>query len=199
MTARPRSTGAQTRDRIVAAAAGVMAELGLANATTKEIAKASGCSEALLYKHFPDKGTLFAAVLAERFPPLAAELARLADRAGQGSVHDTLVDVAIAAVAFYSHGVPMLGSLFADPALLRRHRESLEGRGPGAVNAVLAGYLRREQELGRVSAAPDPDRAADLLVGACFQRGFLQAFGEAGLPPMSTFADGLVRTLLDCT
>ena len=199
MTPRPRSTGAQTRDRIVAAAADVMAELGLANATTKEIARASGCSEALLYKHFPDKGALFGAVLAERFPPLAAELARLADRAGQGSVHDTLVDVAIAAVAFYRHGVPMLGSLFADPALLRRHRESLDGRGPAAVNAVLAGYLRGEQQEGRITGSLDPDRAADLLVGACFQRGFLEAFGEAELPPVSTFADGLVRTLLGRT
>jgi len=45
---------------ILVSAAPVFARLGRAGATTKEIAKAAGISEALLYKHFPGKEALYA-------------------------------------------------------------------------------------------------------------------------------------------
>ena len=55
-----------TRDRILDAAATVMREKGIAKATTKEIARAAGYSEALLYKHFADKQEIYMGVLRER-------------------------------------------------------------------------------------------------------------------------------------
>jgi len=54
------------RDTILDAAAQVMREKGLARATTKEIARTAGYSEALLYKHFADKQEIYLAVLHER-------------------------------------------------------------------------------------------------------------------------------------
>lgn len=60
---RPRSRRLPAADRkqaILTAAAPVFARLGQAGATTKDIAKAAGISEALLYKHFPGKGALYA-------------------------------------------------------------------------------------------------------------------------------------------
>lgn len=59
----PRSTRLPAADRkeaILTAAAPVFARLGRDGATTKEIAKAAGVSEALLYKHFPGKEALYA-------------------------------------------------------------------------------------------------------------------------------------------
>jgi AcrR family transcriptional regulator len=59
----PRSTKLPAADRkqaILTAAAPLFARLGQAGATTKEIAKAAGISEALLYKHFPGKEALYA-------------------------------------------------------------------------------------------------------------------------------------------
>ncbi|HEX7817467.1 TetR/AcrR family transcriptional regulator [Dyella sp.] len=50
---------ADRKDAILAAAIPVFARLGR-SATTKEIAKAAGVSEALLYKHFPGKEALYA-------------------------------------------------------------------------------------------------------------------------------------------
>ncbi|MFJ2441092.1 MULTISPECIES: TetR family transcriptional regulator [unclassified Streptomyces] len=47
--------GALTRARILDAAASLMTTVGLTRTTTKEIARAVGCSEAALYKHFRDK------------------------------------------------------------------------------------------------------------------------------------------------
>ena len=47
-------TGSSTRDRMLDAAYTVMRTRGLARATTKEIAREAGFSEAALYKHFED-------------------------------------------------------------------------------------------------------------------------------------------------
>ena len=78
-----------TRDRILDAAADVMTRLGLAKATTKEIARAAGCSEALLYRHFREKEEIFLGVLKNRLPNLTATLATLPGKAGTGSVTTT--------------------------------------------------------------------------------------------------------------
>ena len=68
---------ADTRDRILDAAAHVMRTRGFARTTTKEIARAAGYSEATLYKHFQDKTDLFLAVLKERLPSLGGTLGAL--------------------------------------------------------------------------------------------------------------------------
>lgn len=52
------------RNAIVEAATKVFAENGFHGTTTRELAKAAGVSEALLYKHFPSKESLFTAMLA---------------------------------------------------------------------------------------------------------------------------------------
>lgn len=52
-------TAANRKEAILTAAVPVFARLGRAGATTKEIAKAAGISEALLYKHFPGKDALY--------------------------------------------------------------------------------------------------------------------------------------------
>src|SRR5947199_7811746 len=51
------------REAIVDAVRDVFAEKGFDGTTTRELAKAAGVSEALLYKHFPSKELLYAAML----------------------------------------------------------------------------------------------------------------------------------------
>ena len=53
----------QRRHAIVDAVKGVFAEKGFDGTTTRELAKAAGVSEALLYRHFPSKESLYAAML----------------------------------------------------------------------------------------------------------------------------------------
>lgn len=191
---------ASTRDRILDAAADVMTRLGLARTTTKEIARAAGCSEALLYKHFRDKEEIFLGVLKERLPTLTSTLAALPDRAGTGSVHDTLVEIVELGVRFYAGGLAIGSSMLGDPGLVARHREWLleRGLGPHRVNEMLAGYLRAEQAAGRVAAGADPDAAAALLLGACYQRAFfVRLMGEGPpRPPAAEFAESVVKTVL---
>ncbi|MFG3224550.1 TetR family transcriptional regulator [Kitasatospora sp. NPDC048194] len=201
---RPLTGGALTRARVLDAAARLIGTVGLVRATTKEIAREAGCSEAALYKHFRDKEEIFVRVLRERAPRLADAVAELPARAGEGAVREHLEAVVEVAVPFYRQSFPMAGGLLASPELLAAHRRKLDDAGPHQVSSHLADYLRAEQRLGRVAAGIDPDAAAVLLVGACFHRAFLEVFyaGEApaeALRPagLAEFADATVRALLD--
>ncbi|MFE3772621.1 TetR/AcrR family transcriptional regulator [Streptomyces sp. NPDC059122] len=205
--AAPLSGGALTRSRILDAAAALMTSVGLAHTTTKQIAKEAGYSEATLYKHFRSKEEIFVQVLHERVPQLADALAELPDRAGdERGPAGHLAEVALAAVRFYRRSFPIAASLFASPELLATHRRKLDEMGaigPHNAGRQLAVYLEAEQGLGRVSAAADPHAAANLLIGACFHRAFLDLFfdGEAPagvLRPESEeeFAAETVRALL---
>ncbi len=189
-----------TRDRILDAAADVMTRLGLARATTKEIARAAGCSEALLYKHFREKEEIFLGVLKNRLPNLTATLATLPAKAGTGSVRERLIEVVDLAVRFYEGGLAIGSSMLGDPELVRRHRDWLVSRGvgPQMANRWLADYLRAEQKEGRVAGGVDADAAAALLLGASYQRAFLlRLMGEEPLsPPSAEFTGSVVDAAL---
>jgi AcrR family transcriptional regulator len=190
----------ETRERIVEAAERVMRERGLARSTTKEIARAAGYSEGTLYKHFESKEDLFLAVLAERLPSLVALSREVPGWAGRGTVGGTLVEIARKALAFYAESVPISASVFSEPVLLAQHAEEVRrrGAGPQRANDAVAAYLRAEQDLGRVRADADPEAAAALLLGACFQRAFLRHFLAEGpaLPEGTRFAEEAVRGLM---
>jgi AcrR family transcriptional regulator len=63
MNTNGRLSAEQRRHAIVDAVRGVFADKGFDGTTTRELAKAAGVSEALLYKHFPSKESLYAAML----------------------------------------------------------------------------------------------------------------------------------------
>jgi len=66
VTRHPRSTSQQRQAGLIAAAASLFAAKGFNGTTTKEIARAAGVSEALVFKHFPTKRALYGAILAEK-------------------------------------------------------------------------------------------------------------------------------------
>ena len=59
----PRLSAEARKEAIVEAVQDLFAEKGFEGTTTRELAKAAGVSEALLYKHFPSKESLYAAML----------------------------------------------------------------------------------------------------------------------------------------
>ncbi|MGW6843050.1 helix-turn-helix domain-containing protein [Streptomyces sp. NPDC054958] len=203
-----------TPERLLDAAEKLMRTCGLANATTKAIAREAGCSEAALYKHFANKEELFVRVLMERTPnagPLMAALQAGPGEAGveggveagveggvEEGVEEGLTHIARHASLFYADAIPMAASLFAEPALLTRHREGVQeiGAGPHVVLDALAGRLRRELDAGRLRADADPRAAAALLLGACFQRAFFLHFSGAHVvQPVEEFAPAVARTV----
>ncbi len=184
------------RDRILDAAVVVLGERGHAAATTKEIARAAGCSEGSLYTYFATKEELLRAVLAERLPPFIPLLLGLAGRAGEDTVDDQLREVARLALPFFTAMLPMLGAVLATPDLaegVRRHK-----MGPQRANESLLIYLRLEQRLGRLRSEASLEAAAALLLGACFQRALNRQF--SGQAPDAAederFVTDLVATLM---
>ncbi|WP_051571667.1 TetR/AcrR family transcriptional regulator [Cryptosporangium arvum] len=170
-----------------------MRERGLAHATTKEIARAAGFSEATLYKHFTDKTELFVQVLSERLPRFVPIVKQLSP--GAGTVLENLRTVAASAIEFYTDSFPISGSIFAEPKVLDAHRVGLRrtGSGPHKANESLTAYLSAEQELGRIGADADPATLAALLLGACFQHAFLRQFADDDAEPDA--ADRFVAAL----
>ncbi|MCQ9134063.1 TetR/AcrR family transcriptional regulator [Streptomyces hilarionis] len=185
------------RVRILDAAHELMLTLGLARVTTKEIAKAAGCSEAALYKYFASKEELFIRVLAERLPRLTPLLGSLVDEPGRGTLEGNLTDIARQAALFYEESFPIAASLYAETQLKRRHDEALRklGVGPHVPIEQLAAYLRAEQTVGRVRADADVFAAASLLLGACAQRAYAYDAADER-PEADVFAARLARTLL---
>ncbi len=195
-----RDDAVSVAERLVEAAAGVMREKGLARTTTKEIARAAGYAEGTLYNHFASKEDLFLAVLGERLPGFVALVMMLPERAGRGTVCGNLTEVATTALAFYMQSVPMAAAIFAEPDLLARHIAGVRAAqgGPHQPNEAVAAYLRAEQRRGRLRADADPQAAADLLLGACFQQAFLRQFLGTDAPTRAeeSFARDIVHTLL---
>ena len=78
MRKRMRLPSKERRQAIVTAVKGAFAAKGFDGTTTRELARAAGVSEALLYKHFPSKESLYGAMLdACAEGPVAAEWGRV--------------------------------------------------------------------------------------------------------------------------
>jgi len=184
-----------TRDAILDAAAQVMRERGLARATTKEIARAAGYSEALLYKHFADKQEIYLAVLQER----AGGGMDARELIGVGSVRQNLIDLVLRLMAFYVQSFPMSASIFSDRELLANWRTSLTAKGgsPRWPIRSLQGYLEGEVVGGRIDPGIDVAAVAVLLCGAAFQAAFLACFeGLDEVPKSRVLAADLVDVVL---
>lgn len=155
------------------AAAQIMRERGIVKATTREIARAAGCSEALLYKNFSGKHELFEAVLRERLPRTLEGVAP-----GSGEVIANLERATSGLIGFYREGFPIAAALFGDRDVLSAWRDQAEARGggPSAPQRGLELYLREEQRIGRVSPTVDPGTVAALLTGAALHEAFLASF-----------------------
>jgi AcrR family transcriptional regulator len=160
---------------------------GYARATTKEIARAAGFSEAALYEHFQDKTEIFLRILV-----------------GTGDVRRNLEEVVATAVEFYTDSFPIAASVFSSQELLSAHRDRLRELGTGGPHTpqvLLARYLEAEQRLGRIDPSADPAAMAQLLLGACFQQAFLAAFSgdPAGREQRADLARRLVGGVLGAT
>ncbi|WP_293699799.1 TetR/AcrR family transcriptional regulator [uncultured Agrococcus sp.] len=184
----------RARERILDAAAEVMRRDGLVHATTKQIAREAKCSEALLYKHFPDKRDIFLSVLAER----SAGLGLPSEMAGTATVRENLVELTAKLIIFYQENFPMAASIFGSTELLRAHREAMQRRGvgPHAVAAAVERYLVEEAQLERVDAtAIDTGAVARLLTGAALHEAFLATYAAETLEHPRETAQRLVDSV----
>lgn len=173
-----------TRRRIVEAASQLMRERGGTDSGGEP-------SSALRFE-------TYLALLQDRLPVWNRVLGDLSHLVGKAEVNEVLIPVARAAVEFYVeiHNAQVIA--FSTPDQLMRFRQAMNRNhlGPQQSLKPLAGYLAAEQRLGRVASDVDPDAAARLLLGACFQHAFIEVvMGADAVPPREETADRVVYGL----
>jgi AcrR family transcriptional regulator len=178
--------GEATRTKLIEATRSVVGEVGYARASTRAIAQAAGVAEGTIYRHFPDKASLFFATVLESNAPIVAWVTTLPARAGAGTVEGNLGDAATRLASLRDQIMPLELAIAADPELAAQRRRAMAAAGsslpPGPPEA-LAAYLAAEQRLGRVRADVDPREAATFLLGALFALGSVPVVDDQGLTP----------------
>ena len=175
--------GEATRTRLIEATLSVAREVGYAHASTRAIAQAAGVAEGTIYRHFPDKASLFFAAVRESNGPVVAWVTTLPERAGEGTVDGNLTEAAARLATLRDQIMPLELAIAADPELAAQRQRILAEAGtslPGPPDAVAA-YLAAEQRLGRVRPEIDPREAAILLLAALFGLAANLSIGDAGI------------------
>lgn len=187
------------RSGLIEAADQLLRTRGVAALTTRDIARAAGCSEGALYTHFAGKSELLLAVCQERLPDLRGMIGDLVSRVGSGSVERNLEVIIRATQDFMRELVPLTNAVAADHELRMRHREAFAGTvsPPRRTLEALAAYIAAEQRIGRVDASVPPQVFASMLIGACYASASAElVFGDPphGMAP-ERYAKSLARAL----
>lgn len=143
-----------TREKIVAAAAELHEELGVARTTVSEIARRAGVSRLTVYNHFPDLASLLPACsahyLAKHPPPDFGPA--VAERDPEARVRDVLGLL----YARYEETEPMTGGLFTDresvPELDEFFAQTRDVQAGQLADALVGGFGRLGKRAGGVRA-----------------------------------------------
>lgn len=160
---RTRPTRAQTRERLLEAAAAVFAERGYDGASLDDVAAAAGLTKGAVYSGFSSKDELFFALVAER---LDQRLQVVADAAGSQRSLRELFDDAEDDLATLFTSQRDWQLLFIESwarAMRDPSRREEWARHRRAARAVIADFLERQAALTRVEL---PAPADDLAVAA---------------------------------
>jgi AcrR family transcriptional regulator len=190
-------TNRDLRRRIIAAADQVIRERGIGGTTTREIARAAGCSEGSIYVHFEDKIDLLIAVVVER-DPLFAELLDLPGRVGESGVEENIASWLEHLLALMQDNLPIFLALLADRALFARFAARVHERRTGllAVADAISAYIAAEQKGGRISTLADPEIIAMVLVGACRDHALSTVLKGEEVRPPDVFARAVARLVV---
>jgi AcrR family transcriptional regulator len=163
---RPPSGG---REAIVEAALDVLRNEGIANLTSREVAARAGVSDASVYYHFGDRAGLLMAVFAHGMKPL-----KFMHESDVSALQPTeVLRAALASLErFFEDVLPVFHAAQADPDLRAALAKFVEEKdlGPHKGVNLLGGYLRAQQQTGRISAEADPEAIALMVINHAFVR-----------------------------
>ncbi|MGW4648684.1 TetR/AcrR family transcriptional regulator [Kitasatospora sp. NPDC004289] len=127
------STADERRETVLRTAIGAFAARGYFGTTTTEVAKAAGISQAYVYRLFPSKEALFAAVVEHCFVQVRAALERGAAEAKGSTAEAVLTSMGDAYAKLISDN---------DLLLVQLHAQAAAVSVPAVRDAVRAGYAR---------------------------------------------------------
>lgn len=174
----------RTREALIRATTELVAEVGYHGATTRAIAERAGVSEGTIYRHYPDKKTLFGAAVVAGQREVSEWMEQLPARAGTAPVVELLVET-FTQLSRLREAVIPLEQASAEVLRPRRDldRDQLAAamKEVGGPPAYLAEYLAAEQRLGRVTPGADPYRTALTLLAAFLALETSPLAGTSGL------------------
>ena len=185
--------GAHTRQRIVAAAAGLIGELGVAGITLEDIQAEAGVSSSQIYHYFAGKEALVRAVVDYRAQTVVGEahepmLATIEDIEGLRSWRDTIVS--IQENTGDQGGCP-LGSLGIELAELDHVARHNVAAGWRRWEAAIRACLQGMRDRGQLVPAADPGQLATAMLAA-LQGGLLLAQIERSARPLGAALDAMI-------
>jgi AcrR family transcriptional regulator len=172
---------ASRRRQIMDAAIACFARDGFHRATMADIVAQTGLSAGAIYRYFPAKEDIVAAVAAEHHAREAAVLAGAEEAADPGDVLRDLARVSLGRLADPAEQrwrrvtIQLWGEALRDERVMSIVRSGLD-----EPVQIIAALLRRGQAGGRVPAGIDPDSAARVCA-AIFQGLVLQQAWDPGL------------------
>ena len=172
------------RRHIMEAARRIMADHGLATASTRAIAEQAGVSAGTLYNYFDSHVQLVAKSIMYHASDLMGAVAGLPARAGRYTVAGNLRYFVRQAAAVLDQLVPAFAAAFSDSALLKALRQEMAAADLASdPTRILERYLRAERDLGRVRQGADCRAAAAVIVSLCHDEAFQNHLrGESGPP-----------------
>jgi AcrR family transcriptional regulator len=155
----------KNRQNIIGATERLLQTKGLAQMTTRNIAREAGVAEGLIYHHFKDKAELIQEVVEQHMYFAKNILEKLPLQVGLRTVNENLEEVLQVAYDSHYQVMPIICSVFADHQLQISIQKIMKEReiGPQLAIEPLALYLAAEQRLGRIAGYILPLSAAKLL------------------------------------
>lgn len=163
------SAPADTRQRLLDAAARVFARDGLTGATTRAIAKEAGVNEVTLFRHFQTKDRLIAAVVGENFGAKSAPI--LVDLpAPTADLRADLLALARCYEKLLNDNWPLVRTMLGEMHLhlTETHEKQVFRAIFLPLKEAVLQRIVAAQRAGQLKADQRPDLLGDLLLGAIF-------------------------------
>jgi AcrR family transcriptional regulator len=162
--------GDERREQILATAVNLFSRNGFRGTTTKEIARAAGVSEAMVFRHFATKEALYGAILDDkgcregvgRFPWENNELLKKAIE--EKNDFEVFYQIALSALEKHQSSEPFMRLLFYSALEAHELAEQFFGDFVAKVYDFIGDYIRQRQQDG-VLRQVEPRVAVRALMG----------------------------------
>ena len=191
--ARPRLNASDRRASILVAAGTIFAQHGFHGTSTARIAQAAGCSEPLVYKLFPTKQALFAAVIEASAETLRERIGSCCSASTPaeryGAVLDALAEDPVVAEGFRLRALAL--ALVDEPEIQAAVESSMS-----AAHARTTASLEESQTSGAVRDDVAAGDIAWLMMGLALLAASVHALDPVGgLPRIDSVRTSLRRLL----
>jgi AcrR family transcriptional regulator len=162
-----RAQAARRREQLLAVALALFSERGYRGTSVRDITRAAGVTEAVLYHYFANKADLWAAVLATYAP--FGQVDRILEEAAATPLEEALGAVARELLRLLRERQQLVLTLLSEAPVEPDVARVLE-RFLDEVESALAAFFARRQARGEIAADVDVAAAAHVVQGALLVR-----------------------------